>query len=210
MSDPEGWFRDRRRLLVLLLVVVLALAGAGIGSFVFDDDDDQPGVQTPTANETVNVSLVADSNTRLLNASNITPNSDGSRTVVLRNSGADPGTLTIAETALTQRENGLAGPEVEVDNSTDSGELAEHLLVRLQFQTTNGTTVALYGTGDGPRPLSDVVGENSSRAVSLDPGNQTRLQFEWVLPEDTGNVVQSDSLTLNATFQLWGNQTTPK
>lgn len=202
MSDSERWYRDRRRLLVLFLVVVLALAGAGIGSFVLDSDDDQPGVQTPTANETVNVSLVADSNTQLLNASDVAPGANGTRTIVLRNSGDDSGTLTIAETTLLQRENGLVGPETDVDNTTERGELAEHLLVRLRFRTANGTTVALYGTSDGPRPLSEIAVENRSQPVVVGPGSQARLQFEWELPADTGNVVQSDSLALNATFQV--------
>jgi len=202
VSESESWLRDRRRLLVLLLVVLLALAGAGIGSFVLDGDDDQPGVQTPTANETLNVSLISDSDTRLLDASDVAPGANGTRTIVLRNNGEDPGTLTIAETSLTERENDLVGPEINVDNTSETGELADHLLVQLQFRTANGTSVALYGTSDGPRPLSTIVAESRSQPVALQPGTRARLQFEWVLPADTGNVVQSDSLTLNATFQV--------
>lgn len=202
MSESESWLRNRRRLLVLLLVVLLALAGAGIGSFVLDGDDDQPGLQTPTANETLNVSLVPDSDTRLLDASDVAPGERGARAIVLRNSGDDPGTLTVAETSLTQRENDLVGPEVNVDNTSETGELADHLLVRLQFRTANGTSVALYGTGDGPRPLSAIVAESRSQPVALQPGTWARLQLEWSLPGDTGNVVQSDSLTLNAAIRL--------
>ena len=204
MSDSERWLADRRRLLVLLLVVVLALVGAGIGSFVFDDEDDRPGIQTPTGNETVNVSLVAESDTRLLSATDVKPGSSGSRAIVFRNSGDDPGTLTVADLGLTQRENDLVGPESAVDSSSERGELAEHLLVRVQFRTADGTTEPLYGTGDGPRPLSAVVTAGRSGAVVLPPGSRTRLVLDWVLPAENGNVVQSDSLTLNATVQLQG------
>jgi hypothetical protein len=204
MSESGISLRDRR-VLVLLLVLLLALLGAGIGSFVFEGTDDQPGIQTPTANETLNVSLVADSDTRLVNASDVTPGTSGTRTVILRNSGEDSGTLSVAELSLTQRENGLVGPETDVDNTSDDGELADHLLVRVWFRTADGTTVSLYGTGDGARPLSAIVTENRSQTTVLQPGNRTRLVLEWELPADTGNVIQSDSLRLNATLQLRAN-----
>jgi hypothetical protein len=195
--------RDRR-ILVFILVLLLALLGAGIGSFAFDDEPDRPGTQTPTpdGNESLDVSLVADSNTQLLNASDVVPGTSGTRAVVLRNEGADRGTLTIVETSLTQQENGLVGPEASVDSSAGEGELAEYLLVTVQYRAENGSTVPLYATGDQPRPLSAIATEDRSASIALDPGEQTTIVVDWALPADTGNVVQSDSLRLTAAFRL--------
>ncbi|MFB6188828.1 MAG: hypothetical protein ABEI57_02995 [Halapricum sp.] len=208
MSDGRGTNRISRRVVILLIVLVLAVLGAGIGSFVLNGDDGRPGVRTPTPTPTPtptdrqNVSLTTGAETQLLNASDVTPGTRGTRSVTFRNVGPDTGALSIATISLNQSENGLTDPEAAVDDSNTTGELGRNLLVTVTFVSPNGERVPLYGTADGPRPLRALPSLGRSADVTLAGGQAARLEFDWRLPHGVGNVVQSDSVDLNATIQL--------
>lgn len=204
MSDGRGTNRISRRVVILLIVLVLAVLGAGIGSFVLNGDDGRPGVRTPTPTPTdrQNVSLTTGAETQLLNASDVTPGTQGTKSVTFRNVGPDTGALSIAAISLRQSENGLTDPEAAVDDSNRTGELGRNLLVTVTFVSPNGERVPLYGTADGPRPLTSLPPLGRSANVTLAGGQVARLEFGWRLPSDVGNVVQSDSVDFDATLQL--------
>lgn len=209
-SDGSG-ASTRRRLLIILVVLILALVGAGVGSVVLDDDTEQPApsnTDAPEADETVNVSLVAEPDAQLLRVGDAVPGSDSSERLVLRNVGSDPGALSIVSMTVTERENNITAPEASVDSSPQQGELGTNFLVRLQWQPVDGEPVWLYGTADGPRPLSDLSDAERSTNVTLGAGESASLVAYWTIPEDVGNEIQSDAVHLNATFQLRATNTT--
>ena len=211
-SDGED-SGDRRRLLIFFAVLLLAVVGAGVGTFTLGGDDGSPAT-TPspspaTPTETTNISLSMVDQTTVLRVDNVTPGATGTERLTLRNDGPDDGVFRIASLTLTQRENGITGPEAEVDDSPDSGELASHFLVELSMVRSDGETVGLFGTGDGPRPLSALAAQNSSGWMAMPGESAATLEVTWRLPDSTGNEVQSDSLRLDTMFQLRGNRTTP-
>lgn len=205
MSDAEDHGKRNRRLVVVVAVLVLAVLGAGIGSFALDGDDGLPGETTPTPEGTANVSLSLPGEATLLNVSGVTPGERGTRRLTLTNDGPDAGRLRVAGVSVFESENGVTGPESAVDDSPDAGELGEYFLVAVSLVGSDGRT-PLYGTGDGARPLGAVAGEGASTGVVLDSNEQATVVLSWRLPADTGNVVQSDSLRLNATFQIEGRE----
>lgn len=212
VSDDESTGQDgRRRLVLLVVVVLLAVLGAGIGSVVLDDGgNSQPGVQTPPEINTTDVSLSVLESATLQNRSGVSPGASGTHRFVLRNEGPDAGTLSVVGLTLSEAENGIDGPESDVDGSPSNGELAEHFLVTLTMQSPDGETIPLYDTGEGPRPLSEVVEDaGRSQAVDVATEEEATLVLNWRLPQSTGNVVQSDSLRLRGTFQIRANTTAP-
>lgn len=213
-SDDAERSRWRRRLLLLLAVFVLAVVGAGVGTFALGGDDEPASAPAPspaTPTETTNISLSMADRATVLRVDNVTPGESGTERLTLRNDGSDDGVLRIAAVTLTQRENGITGPEAEVDDSPERGELASQFLVELSMVRPDGETVGLFGTGDGSRPLSAVATQNSSGWVSMAGESAATLELSWRLPDATGNEVQSDSLVLDTTFQLQArNETLPE
>jgi len=200
MSESESWLRNRRRLLVLLLVVLLALAGAGIGSFVLDEDDYQPGLQTPTANETVDLTLSIVEGDTLLAVSNVTPDQSGATAIRLRNDGASSGFVRIANVSITEQENGFHGPESAVDSSIDAGELAENTMVNVSFRRGSDTTPLFTTAPD--QSLAAVGKAGPSDGVVLESGETVTVALEWRIPAGTSNEIQSDSARVDVAYEL--------
>lgn len=208
-EDGEEADERRRRLVWLLLLLLLVLVGGGIGTYVLDGGQDAaPGVRTPTETAAPTarpvavggVSLAADANTTLLRARGAVPGDEGVSRLALRNDGSAAGELAVANVTVDGGENGIAGPEAAVDDSPADGELAENLLVRLSMQYSDGTTVRVFG-GDGFVPLAD-IGARNRTVGPLDAGEEVTVVFEWRLPAETGNEVQSDTAGFTVVFGL--------
>ncbi len=204
-ADDDEDDGRRRRLLLFLLLLLLGIFGAGIGTFVLDDmPDTAPGPQTPTgteAPETVGeVSLTADADATLLRAEGVVPGDAGTSRLPLRNDGTATGQLAVVSFTVESGENGITSAEARVDDSAAAGELAENLLVRLSVRYSDGETVRVFGS-DAFVPLADV--EVRNRTVGpLAAGEEATVVFEWRLPTDTGNEVQSDTARFDVVFGL--------
>ncbi len=146
----------------------------------------------------------------------LVPGESGSITWTLQNTGSVPGTLTMAAT-LTSLENGKNEPELAAagDVADPAGELDLYMGVKL---TRDGTFLVGSATNFGK--WSDLVSALNAQSESM-AGSVSRVYvLSWSLALDLkgvgpdnlfgtaddvpvdDNLVQSDSLTLDATFTL--------
>ena len=133
----------------------------------------------------------------------VEPGDGGTETIVLGNTGEVAGNLSVPNISVVDRENGIVEPEAAVDDSPSSGELSEHLRLSITVTYPDGTTLSVFGTGDGRRSVAELAAvENRSASRSLAPGETATVTVDWVLPSSTGNVVQSDGITMDVTFAL--------
>ena len=185
---------NRRRVLGALGTIGVASAGAGAGTFaLFSDTESSSGnsVQAGTLN------LTADGNdgaaTTTLDVTGAAPGESGTETTTLRNTGNIDGYLNVTVDAVSSAENGLSEPERDAgDSSTgsNSGELAEYVNLNLGFADDfgAGNVLAMENVQFNPNTL-------------LGDGPKD-LEVEWEIDEDAGNVIQSDSVTIDFTIEL--------
>lgn len=203
-EDDDG----RRRLLWLLVLLSIVVVGAGIGTYVLDDQQDTtPGTRTPTETAAPtatpvagSVSLTADANATLLRAKGVVPGDAGVSRMALRNDGSAAGELAVANLTVSGGENGIASPESSVDDSPAEGELDENLLVRVTVRYSDDAIVRVFG-GNGFVSLTDIEARNRT-VVSLDADEEVTVVFEWRLPSETDNEVQSDTAGFDVVFGL--------
>jgi len=215
--DESDW--DRRRIFLLLVVVFLVLVGGGAGTFVLGGDGDgSSGPQTPatdappgttptltptpvTPDGSGNVTFEFVDDATLVRAENVVPGQSGATQRAVRNAGTMAATLAVVNLSVTDSENGLTGPESDVDDSPGEGELSAHLLVRLTVTYGDGETATVFG-GEGFVPLADVTATNESVGTGIGPGSTATLTFEYRVAETAGNEIQSDTVAFDIGFQL--------
>lgn len=185
---------NRRRALVALMVVSIAAAGAGAGTMALFSDTETSNnnvVQAGTLDLKVDG---GDTNVQLINATNAKPTDSGQGTWNLTNAGSINGSLDIDVTAVNNSENEINDPESDVDSSNSSGELGANLEV---YVHTNGGTNITSGwvTADS---LSGATYEN----ISVSAGTSKEIVVEWRIPSTVGNVIQTDSVTVDVQFEL--------
>jgi len=141
-----------------------------------------------------------DRRTLLFGAENAVPGSTGADSVTVSNPADEAVTATFALGAPIDEENGVTEPESAVDDTPDTGELSEHLAVRIWIETDDGETRPLIGGGEYI-PLADAAG--ASQSLDLDPDEAVTVTVEWRIDSDVSNEIQSDSTTLSVhgTFQ---------
>ncbi|WP_340098331.1 choice-of-anchor W domain-containing protein [Salinibaculum salinum] len=125
---------------------------------------------------------------------------------------------------LTQNENGLTEPEAEVDDTPDQGELAENIEARLVYceedddEIIEGEEIAAGTMVDIFAALATGVPFDGDGTAGLEPGEQSSYDDEvvveegadyitgpcvclfWEIPTSVGNVIQSDSMTMDFEF----------
>ena len=123
---------------------------------------------------------------------------------------------------LTQSENGMTEPEMDVD-SDDEGELAESIVATLSYCTEEGDTLGVIAEGvslldvfglltagvpldaDAPAGFS-VPGEQAPYSELVEPEQGPAyvtgpcLCVEWELPTTVGNEIQTDTLMFDIEF----------
>lgn len=150
------------------------------------------------------VRLEAVGPTTILNYDGVAPEDTGRDEVRLRNSGNREARLAIADVNVTDRENGVLGPEAALGDTGADGELSEHVSLVVEAHFPDGTVDYLYGTSiDDPRSLA-AIGDASDAAESrsLGPGESATVAVDWHVPATTGNEIQSDSTEVGVTFEL--------
>lgn len=160
-----------------------------------------PTTTTPPPEDGLDLSF--EGNDVILDYAGVAPGNSGSETVTLSNGGSVAGNLSIVAIEATDSENGIVGAEAEVDDTPNEGELSDHLRLAITATYPNGTSTALFGTGDGPRPVADLAAiESRSASGEIPPGEAATIRIDWVIPSSTDNVIQSDEVGMVMTFEL--------
>jgi len=160
------------------------------------------GSDSDAAADDAGVSLRATSSVLAVRASGLAPGATGREAVTLRNTGDETGRLSVENIDVEDQENGVVPAEQSVDSSPDSGELSSAVLVGLQIETDDGAT-HLYGTGSGAKPLATLGSDgDAGNGVELSPGETATVVLLWRVPDGTGNEIQSDTATFDATITL--------
>ncbi|MFB6143461.1 MAG: hypothetical protein ABEJ30_08995 [Halorientalis sp.] len=158
------------------------------------------GASIPTATGSVDLRTVGSA--VLFDYLNVAPGDGGRERLVLRNAGDRTGRLVAANVTVTDAENGIVGPEADVDDSPDAGELSRAVEVTVRVRYPDGTTAFLYGTGDGPRTLAAVADAGASAGRDLGPEEEATVVVDWSIPATTDNEIQSDELEARLVFAL--------
>jgi len=154
-----------------------------------------------TVDEQVTVSLQNDGEGTLLAATGVVPGDTGTESMTLTNRGDRAGTVGLAGTEITDRENGIVGPEARVDDTPGVGELSEAVAVRMTFEYPDGTDVFVVGSESEYVTLADLNG-SARPARPLGPGEDVLVRLDWRVDEGAGNEIQSDGTVFDAVFRL--------
>ena len=189
-----------RGLAISVSVLILAAAVAGINWAKFS------ATKTSTGNTlsagTLELSIEK-AGTWLGNVDNLKPGEEGQKTITVKNIGSIGGVLKVTKVEIKGNyENGCGEPENSDGDTTcteanGDGELPEYLIITIG----NTDDEDLFANGDlaslanGDTPLT---GAN----VDLDANADTDIVVKYRVPEDTGNIIQSDNCDFTITFTL--------
>lgn len=184
---------NRRRVLGGIATVGIAAAAAGAGTFAaFSDTESSTNnqVSAGTLNLTVDGGNTA---VEAVSINDAVPGDSGSGTLTLENTGNVDGTLDVSISNIASQENGTNEPESEAGDagSSDGVELENELTV----------TISLAGT----QLVSDTVNNLSTGTVgtqALNAGSSADLDLSYSVDSDAGNLIQSDSVTVDLSFTL--------
>jgi|GEM_PF-3157790 len=128
---------------------------------------------------------------------NIAPGDSGTETVELHNAGSRNGFVTIWISDTVSGE-GL-NPESETGDTSEPGELDDHLLFNLSCSGLSTNLNLPVTIGNLPRSVSD---PNYIKIIPLNAGDTVDLEWQWQLPPQTDNDVQGDSLSFTINYLL--------
>jgi hypothetical protein len=138
----------------------------------------------------------------------VVPGSNGSNTIPVTNRGDEPGTLSLTDLSYESYENGLTGPEAEVDSTggdpgKGAGELHEALELRVALERSDGSQTWVLGNETNYRSV-EALANQTVELGTLAAGERVELVVEYRVPESTGNEIQSDTIVVDVSFTLVG------
>jgi len=131
------------------------------------------------------------------NIVNVEPGDSGIKTVGLHNAGSKNGFITIWVSDIISTEG--MNPESETGDTTQPGELANHLL--LGISSNRISTNLKLPTTIYKLPQS-VTSPNYLEIIPLKSGDTANLQWKWSLPTQAGNDVQGDGISFTINYLL--------
>lgn len=141
--------------------------------------------------------------TVLVQVTDVLPGDERTASVIVENSGNSPGEVGAVLRNLTDRENSFTEPERAVDDTPGEGELSSELRVRLAVNRSGSSgSEYLYGGPNEYVPLASLAGENGTVDGALSSGETAVLRFDFRVPEDVGNEVQSDGVRFDCAVFL--------
>lgn len=185
--------------------------GDGGGSTPTDTPPTETPSPTPTARPTETPSptpsgqLVFTTERRMLDVDGIYPGLSGSGSTTVQSTATEDGELRVTNVSVEDFENGINDPESDVDDSPNEGELSEHLEVKIALDHEDRPPEYVLGTEEGYETLTTLRNSPPSSAVPLDPDEEMDVLVEWQLPEETGNVVQTDGVEFDVRLELRGD-----
>ena len=134
------------------------------------------------------------------------PGSSGVTRISLTNNGDRSGTIRLSSVRYKSNENGLTGPEADVDETggdpgIGAGELHEALEIRASLAFADGRSRYVIGGESAYRKIASL----SNGAVAfggLAGGESVELVVEFRIPTSVGNEIQTDTLVVDFEFQL--------
>jgi hypothetical protein len=175
---------------------------------------------TPTANvsDTLDPNVlpyyVDDAPGPVIQIENVLPGDSGSLHVGLQAVADDPVTITMTGSLDTNDENGYTEPERRAGDSSEPGELG----AQVQAKTWADTGINFLGGMGACNGSQEAVGERTIAEGSLEDTLSTLADgvtlveclgtdvetfcvgFDWNLPKETGNQVQTDEVTFSVEF----------
>ena len=144
------------------------------------------------------------------NISNIMPGSSGVVNVDVSNAGDISGYLAVWIDGITDTEG--ENPPSETGNTGEPGELSQYLTLNISGQHISPYTASPYfelpvvlnqfpQSSAYPLQLSD---------QPLEAGETIQIQWEWVIPPQTTNVIQGDRVSFDIHYTLTENLLVPK
>ena len=192
-----------KKILASIVVIALMASALGIGTYAVLSDNETSVGNSFTAG-TLDLKINgADTNVVAFTVTNMRPGNQPKNTFVLSNAGSLNGVLDISNVVLSDAENGRIEPEIEAGDTTDDlGELSSVVNLRLFIDADSngwigaGDTVFFNGKVN-TLPASFDLNQPIAAGGSV---NIVALFDWWSTPTD--NQAQSDSFTLDLTFQL--------
>ncbi len=181
---------------ISLSVLILAAAVAGINWAKFQDVETSEG-NTLSAG-TLDLEKTKDVP---FSVSDLKPGDNGDRTITVTNSGSIDGVLKVTSVEIKENnENTCGDPEIEngdtCNQQNDNGDLPEYLIITIG----NTDDEDLFANGY-LASLANGVGLTGAN-VDLPANANTDIVVKYSVPEDTGNIIQSDSCDFTITFTL--------
>jgi hypothetical protein len=140
---------------------------------------------------------------QLMQATDILPGDRGLDNRTVTNVLDRTATLDIHNVTVTSSENGILEPEEKAgDTTATEGELDERLLVYLFVRRPDGTTEQLAGTADAFVPVETLDDATYTGVATLAANESATIEAAWRLPDDTGNEIQTDGVSVSMTVVL--------
>ncbi|MFH1890030.1 MAG: TasA family protein [Candidatus Kuenenbacteria bacterium] len=191
--------------ILISISIIAAVAAITIGATTAYFSDNETSIGNTFTAGTLDLNLDgADTNTVKFTLANLKPGDSGSGTWIVNNVGNLGGFLDLESINLADDDNNCNDPESDVDDSctlTGGGELSANMNVDLFVDVNNNASL---DAGE------EVIysGALSSIALSYDlnlalaSGDTNYISLNWIIPADSGNIIQSDGLELDITFEL--------
>jgi len=204
-DDNSGFDLSRRKVLGGVLTVGAASAATGAGTMAYFSDTEESNDNTVSAGT---LDLAAGDGSRgpytIVNVPNAAPGYSDTKTQTLENGGTIDGTLSIRVDQVT--ESGGDNPEPEQDAEGDGNndaDLADFLDVAIAFDGTQKWSGKASQLSSGQSiGLGSLPGDEGNTQKDVDITVSIPNNADNVSGYSDINVIQGDSVTVDATFTL--------
>ena len=192
-----------KRIILSLALIVVASAGAiGATRAYFSDTETSTGNSFAAGTLDLNLDG-ANINVVKFSLTNLVPGDLGTGTWTIYNAGSINGYVDIHSIARTDNDNLCNEPEGLVDSNCGAGEgeLSANMDINL-FIDVNGDGV--FDSGDTTiytGHLSEIAA-NYDQNIALNALATKYISLNWGIPSGAGNDIQSDSVSVDMTFEL--------
>lgn len=191
-------------LMSFLAIALVSTAAFGATQAYFSDTETSTG--NTFAAGTLDLNLDGGNiNVTKFTITNAKPGDLGTGVWTVYNAGSIDGYIDIHSIALTNDDNTCTEPEsTDGDNTcgVGGGELSANMNVNL-FIDVDGD--GIFDAGDDTTIYSGLlsgISADYNQNIVLAASATKYISMNWEIPAATGNVIQSDSLTMGMTFEL--------
>ena len=191
------------KILGSIVMIALMASAVGIGTYAsFSDTETSVGNSFTAGTLDLKING-ADTNVIAFRVANMRPGNQPTNSYVLSNEGSLSGKLNITKVVLTDSENTRIEPEIEAGDTTDDlGELSSVVNLSLYIDVDNAGG---YSTGDvmffNGKVNTLPASFDLNRPIAAGANIRINAVFDW-WSTSADNQAQSDSFTLDLTFQL--------
>jgi spore coat-associated protein N len=207
-----------KKILVIIMACVLCLGLIGSAFAYFSDTETSTGNTFTAGTLDLTVDSQDDPNVVYVTESNMKPGDTRRNSWCLKNVGSIDGQPSITFSNIVNNDNGLTEPESAVDTTggAGEGELGAIAYVAMRFRQPCGsgswTSIRLTNNCGDPHPnglngLTVGLGQLNGCAADtpfpvLSQDEELEVQFTIFIMSSVGNIIQSDSVALDITFNL--------